>query len=268
LPTPFLRAANSTFMASATASLGKSANKRKPSLPSATGTWPSSPDTAEFPRQEAKRATTSGGDRPDFHRRESLMLMDQYMPNTNPMENFMLRGKTSRSNSPHKRDESLFMSATATPTDPAFTYASTALNAAEHAERERQVIYTSRLTQRTWEYAIRDSNPATDLLVCLERHREVGFRYTDVTAAVIITHGAEDKRVPVNNVRWLGDQMNHNMANSASRGGAAVPVRDLYDQEAGGGGCEVRVLEDEGHGLMASPTIMGNLLTEISTYWR
>jgi hypothetical protein len=36
----------------------------------------------------------------------------------------------------------------------------------------------------------------------------------------------------------------------------------------GGGGCEVRVLEDEGHGLMASPTIMGNLLTEISGYWR
>jgi hypothetical protein len=30
----------------------------------------------------------------------------------------------------------------------------------------------------------------------------------------------------------------------------------------------VRVLEDEGHGLMASPTIMGNLLTEISGYWR
>jgi pimeloyl-ACP methyl ester carboxylesterase len=265
LPTPFLRAANSTFMASATASLGKSANKRKPS---GAGIWPSSPDTAEFPRQGAKRPTTSDGDRPDFHRRESLLLMDQYMPNTNPMENFMLRGKTSRANSPHKRDESLFMSATATPADPAFTYASTALNAAEHSERERQVIYTSRLTQRTWEYAIRDSNPATDLLVCLERHRQVGFRYTDVTAAVIITHGAEDKRVPVNNVRWLGDQMNRNMASPASRGGAAGSPRDLYDQEMGGGGCEVRVLEDEGHGLMASPTIMGNLLTEISGYWR
>jgi hypothetical protein len=62
--------------------------------------------------------------------------------------------------------------------------------------------------------------------------------------------------------------MNRNMASPASRGGAAVPSRDLYDQEMGGGGCEVRVLEDEGHGLMASPTIMGNLLTEISGYWR
>lgn len=147
--------------------------------------------------------------------------------------------------------------------DPAFTYAASALNAAEHAERERQVIYTRRLMQRTWEYAIRDSNPATDLLVCLERHREVGFRYTDVSAAVIITHGAEDKRVPVGNVRWLGDQMNR-MALPA--GG----IRDLYaaDHEPRGGGCEVRVLEDEGHGLMASPVIMGDLLTEISGYWR
>jgi hypothetical protein len=197
------------------------------------------------------------------------MLMDQYMPNTNPMENFLLNGKRSRSTSPHKRDDSLLVSATATPTDPAFTYASTALNAAEHAERERQVIYTSRLTQRTWEYAIRDSNPATDLLVCLERHREVGFRYTDVSAAVVITHGAEDKRVPVGNVRWLGDQMNR-MAMSGPRGGMSVQSRDTYgtDYELGGGGCEVRVLEDEGHGLMASPTIMGDLLTEISGYWR
>lgn len=268
LPTPFLRAANSTFMASATASLGKSANKRKPS---GTGSYPSSPDTAEFPQrgQGAKRPTTSGAERPDFHRRESLMLMDQYMPSTNPMENFMIRGKTSRSGSPHKRDESLFMSATATPTDPAFTYASTALNAAEHAERERQVIYTSRLTQRTWEYAIRDSNPATDLLVCLERHREVGFRYTDISAAVVITHGMDDKRVPVNNVRWLGDQMNR-MASSATQGGMSVQSRDIYaaGHEMGGGGCEVRILENEGHGLMASPVIMGDLLTEISGYWR
>ena len=61
--------------------------------------------------------------------------MDQYMPNTNPMESFLLRGTASRPASPHRR-ESLALSATATPTDPAFTYASTALNAAEHAERE------------------------------------------------------------------------------------------------------------------------------------
>lgn len=268
LPTPFLKAANSTFMASATASLGKSANKRKPS---GVGTRPSSPDVVDFSQrgQGAKRPTTSSGDRSDIHRRESMMLMDQYMPSTHSMESFLLNGKRSRSASPHKRDESLVMSATATPTDPAFTYASTALNAAEHAERERQVIYTSRLTQRTWEYAIRDSNPATDLLVCLERHREVGFRYTDVSAAVVITHGAEDKRVPVGNVRWLGDQMNR-MATSGPRSSMSVQTRDAdgAEHESGGGGCEVRILEGEGHGLMASPIIMGDILTEISGYWR
>lgn len=266
LPTPFLRAANSSFMAAATASLGKSTNKRKPS---GTGSWPSSPENSEFNIRTpgAKRPTTSAGERPDFHTRESLMLMDQYMPNTNPMESFLLRGRPGRSASPNKR-ESLCLSATATPTDPAFTYAATALNAAEHAERERRVIYTSRLTQRTWEYAIRDANPATDLLVCLERHREVGFRYTDVSAPVVITHGAEDKRVPVGNVRWLGDQMNR-AAIPGSRSGA-VQSGDSYaaDHEQRGRGCEVRVLEDEGHGLMASPTIMGDLLTEISGYWR
>jgi len=272
LPTPFLKAANSSFMASATASLGKSANKRKPSGTGVgTGTWPSSPEDADFAinrAQGAKRPTTSAGDRPDINRRESLMLMDQYMPNTNPMENFLLRGNTSRPASPHRR-ESLALSATATPTDPAFTYASTALNAAEHAERERKSIYTSRLTQRTWEYAIRDANPATDLLVCLERHREVGFHYTDVSAAVVITHGADDKRVPVGNIRWLGDQMNR-MATSGPRAGMSVQSRESYgaDYDVGGGGCEVRILEGEGHGLMASPVIVGDLLTEISGYWR
>ncbi|KAM0722936.1 hypothetical protein Q7P37_001134 [Cladosporium fusiforme] len=259
LPTPFLKAANSSFMASATASLN-SANKRKPS---GTGAWSPSPEQSDFPSsvQGAKRPTTSGGDRADFRRRESIMLMDQYMPSTNPMENFPIRGsegRRDRSTSPNKRETALFLSATATPTDPAFTYASTALNAAEHAERERQTIYTSRLTQRTWEYAIRDSNPATDLLVCLERHRQVGFRYTDISAPVVITHGAQDKRVPVGNVRWLGDQMNL----------VAGPRKDLYaavgGYEVGGGGCEVRVLEEEGHGLMASPAIMGDVLTEIS----
>ena len=73
LPTPFLKAANSSFMASATASLGKSANKRKPSGTGAsTGTWPSSPEDADFAingAQGAKRPTTSGGDRPDIPRR-------------------------------------------------------------------------------------------------------------------------------------------------------------------------------------------------------
>jgi hypothetical protein len=31
--------------------------------------------------------------------------------------------------------------------------------------------------------------------------------------------------------------------------------------------CEVRVLEGEGHGLMASATVMGNVLMEIAKEW-
>ena len=210
------------------------------------------------------------------------MLMDQYMPSTNPMENFPIPlGKVREDGNEENGGTPLFLSATATPTDPEFSFASIGLNAAEHAERERQAQYTVRLTQRTWEYAIRDSNPATDLLVCLERNRDVGFRYTDVSRPIVITHGAEDKRVPVANVRWLGSQMNR-VAFSGSRvNGQLMPsvtsVRsrdttksdpDFFGDGAGGGGCEIRVLPGEGHGLMASPLIMGDILTEIAGYHR
>lgn len=272
LPTPFLRAANSSFMTAASSSL-KPATKRRSS-----GTSPRQEIRAnsESPARgrPVQRPSTSGGERPDFHRRESMMMMDQYMPSVNPMENFPIPIREVMEEEDTAASMGVMLSATATPTDADFTFASTALNAAEHAERERQVEYTSRLTQRTWEYAIRDSNPATDLLVCLERHREVGFRYTDVNRPVVITHGSEDKRVPVGNIRWLAEQMNRN-ALGGYRGGSSglhpVRTRDTYRtdfESVGGGGCEVRVLPGEGHGLMASPLIMGDILTEIAGYWR
>ena len=143
--------------------------------------------------------------------------------------------------------------------DPSFEYAATALNAAEHTEKERKEQYTTHLTARTWELAVRDSNPATDLLVCLERHRDVGFRYTDVNCETVITHGSEDKRVPVANVKWLAAQMNRRPV-PQSREGWDVG-RNASER------CEVRILEGEGHGLMASPLIMGDVLTEIAGYW-
>lgn len=62
----------------------------------------------------------------------------------------------------------------------------------------------------------------------------------DVTRAVVIHHGAKDTRVPVENVRWLGKMMRR---------------------------CEVRVLEGEGHGLMASAGVMGGVLTEMAGEW-
>ena len=105
---------------------------------------------------------------------------------------------------------------------------------------ERQMDYDSRLTHRIWELATTNANPAVDLLTCLERRQDIGFRYVDITRAVVVHHGSKDTRVPVDNVRWLGNLMRR---------------------------CEVRVLEGEGHGLMASATVMGNVLMEIAKEW-
>jgi pimeloyl-ACP methyl ester carboxylesterase len=108
------------------------------------------------------------------------------------------------------------------------------------ADRERQATYDSRLTQAIWELATTGANPAVDLLVCLERRHTIGFRYVDITRPVVIHHGSRDTRVPVENVRWLGKTMRR---------------------------CEVRVLEGEGHGLMASAAVMSRVLMEISSEW-
>lgn len=112
--------------------------------------------------------------------------------------------------------------------------------ALESEERERQMDYDNRLTHKIWELATTNANPAVDLLVCLERQQPIGFRYVDITRNVVIHHGSRDTRVPVDNVRWLGQTMRR---------------------------CEVRVLEGEGHGLMASATVMGNVLMEIAKEW-
>lgn len=116
------------------------------------------------------------------------------------------------------------------------------LSAAEEAmnEKERQGHYDLRLTHAIWDLATTGANPAVDLLVCLERRHTIGFRYVDITRPVVIHHGSKDTRVPVENVRWLGKTMRR---------------------------CEVRVLEGEGHGLMASATVMGSVLMEISKEW-
>ncbi|KAI9367703.1 hypothetical protein BJX61DRAFT_280397 [Aspergillus egyptiacus] len=112
--------------------------------------------------------------------------------------------------------------------------------AIDSQKRERQIDYDNRLTHKIWELATTHANPAVDLLVCLERQKQIGFRYVDITRNVVIHHGSRDTRVPVDNVRWLGQTMRR---------------------------CEVRVLEGEGHGLMASATVMGNVLMEIAKEW-
>lgn len=108
------------------------------------------------------------------------------------------------------------------------------------ADKERQMTYDLRLTHAIWELATTGANPAVDLLVCLERRHTIGFRYVDITRPIVIHHGSRDTRVPVDNVKWLGKTMRR---------------------------CEVRVLEGEGHGLMASASVMGSVLMEMSKEW-
>ncbi|EGX88241.1 hydrolase, alpha/beta fold family protein [Cordyceps militaris CM01] len=110
----------------------------------------------------------------------------------------------------------------------------------EAAGKERQVAYDTRLTHAIWDLATTGAHPAVDLLVCLERRHTIGFRYVDITRPVVIHHGSKDNRVPVDNVKWLGKSMRR---------------------------CEVRVLEGEGHGLMASANVMGSVLMEMSKEW-
>jgi pimeloyl-ACP methyl ester carboxylesterase len=107
-------------------------------------------------------------------------------------------------------------------------------------ERERQRAFDERLTFAIWDRATANANPATDLIVCLETKQSIGFRYEDINRPVVIHHGSKDSRVPVDNVRWLGKLMRK---------------------------CEVRILEGEQHGLMASAQVMGNVLTEMASDW-
>lgn len=104
----------------------------------------------------------------------------------------------------------------------------------------RQSLYNQSLTHRIWALATHNANPAQDLVVCLERRRTIGFRYAEVTRSVVIHHGARDTRVPLDNVRWLQGVMKR---------------------------CDLRVLEAEGHGLMASASAMSTVLGEIAKEW-
>jgi len=110
----------------------------------------------------------------------------------------------------------------------------------QHLDTPRRHLYDTRLTQLIWSLATAHANPAVDLVVCLERNRDIGYRYVDITRSVVIHHGSRDTRVPVENVRGLGRAMRR---------------------------CEVRVLEGEGHGLMARGGVVADVLGEIAGEW-
>jgi pimeloyl-ACP methyl ester carboxylesterase len=204
LPTPILKVANSSFMnatsSSLTTSLPKSPRKNKRK---SIGKEVTIPVVTE---NSTGTATVSNRDGP--HSKERGSLQNTHLP-TLP-------------------DASADQ-------DAAITEAAMAAQ-----NRQRQTEYDTRLTYRIWELATTNANPAVDLLVCLERRQPIGFRYVDINREVVIHHGTRDTRVPVDNIRWLGQTMRR---------------------------CEVRVLDGEGHGLMASAIVMSNVLTEIAKEW-
>jgi pimeloyl-ACP methyl ester carboxylesterase len=130
--------------------------------------------------------------------------------------------------------------AAANPTDPNHEKAKKLKDELTVAQLQRQQEFDERLTFAIWNRATANANPATDLMVCLETKQTIGFRYEDINRAVVIHHGSKDTRVPVDNVRWLGRLMRK---------------------------CEVRILDGEQHGLMASAQVMGNVLTEMASDW-
>ncbi|KAF1990743.1 alpha/beta-hydrolase [Aulographum hederae CBS 113979] len=228
LPASFLKVANSGFLNATSASISRkdtgtppAANSDKSKRKSVNMTSSKSSD-----KDKDKDRSMQGGPvlpHNTHTRRESIMLMDQQsLPNHSALS---LAHTASYASLRHI----------------AAANATSMLSAAQaEYEAERRKEYDTRLTLAIWHHATKSANPALDLKVCLERVKPIGFRYVDITRAVVIHHGSRDTRVPVENVRWLGGCMKR---------------------------CEVRILEGEGHGLMASASVMGDVLGEMAGEW-
>jgi pimeloyl-ACP methyl ester carboxylesterase len=244
LPTPILKAANSSFMtatsSSITSSLPKQKRAKRDKRNAAGGKENKDQPKGMFHGGLENKENVNHEDAKKY---PTIPAADEDMDGIRPAGNSTATGSSQnhgighrhrRSNSSHQgfrrqpdKDDHILATAAA-------------LASSQIADRERQELYDNRLTHAIWQLATTGANPAVDLLVCLERRHTIGFRYVDITRPVVIHHGSRDTRVPVDNVRWLGKTMRR---------------------------CEVRVLEGEGHGLMASAQVMGGVLMEISREW-
>jgi hypothetical protein len=244
LPTPILKAANSSFMTATSSSITSSLPKQKRAKRDKKNNASGGKENKDQPKgmfhtalenkenlghENAKNYTTIPGVDEDINQ---LRLDGNSAAAGGEPQNHGIGHRHRPSDASHQgfRRESQ---------DPILSSAA-ALASSQTADRERQELYDNRLTHAIWQLATTGANPAVDLLVCLERRHTIGFRYVDITRPVVIHHGSRDTRVPVDNVRWLGKTMRR---------------------------CEVRVLEGEGHGLMASAQVMGGVLMEISREW-
>lgn len=210
LPTPILKAANSSFMTATSSSI--------------TSSLPKTP-------RRGKRKNNGGRDSTASSRNVTPSLDKENVYNKSP-------GHGDTELEPPNASENMDRMSIPQGTRGDSDIIAAAADAM--ADKERQMTYDLRLTHAIWELATTGANPAVDLLVCLERRHTIGFRYVDITRPVVIHHGSRDTRVPVDNVKWLGKTMRR---------------------------CEVRVLEGEGHGLMASASVMGSVLMEMSKEW-
>lgn len=229
LPTPILKAANSSFMSATSSSLTSSLPKQKKTKRKPSGKNPDRPNMDKENQNGGKIA-------PDMPTLTREMVATEEMDLDRP-EGASPTGPLSPLG---RRVANGGIDSGLDDRGPSEEDAIIAAAASALAEKQRQETYDSRLTHAIWELATTGANPAVDLLVCLERRHTIGFRYVDITRPVVIHHGSRDTRVPVENVKWLGKMMRR---------------------------CEVRVLEGEGHGLMASATVMGGVLMEISKEW-
>ncbi|KAI1422394.1 Alpha/Beta hydrolase protein [Xylaria sp. FL1777] len=178
LPTPFLKAANSSFMTATSSSITSSLPKTSPR------------------RGKRKSATAQGRDIGTSNKHDvvSGIEKENILHDVDMMTSSL--GDVGPSDQPRATSDDRDLQ------DAAIAAASDAL-----AEKERQATYDNRLTHAIWDLATTGANPAVDLLVCLERRHTIGFRYVDITRPVVIHHGSRDTRVPVDNVRWLGKAM-------------------------------------------------------------
>lgn len=233
LPTPILKAANSSFMNATSSSITSSLPKQKRAKRKASGKDAHRNSTHPATDKDAQNGAKIPPDMPTLTRgMVATEEMDQIRPQGASPTGALSPGISGGQNRFGGIGSNM---AAATPGDEVIAAAESAL-----AEKERQESYDTRLTHAIWELATTGANPAVDLLVCLERRHTIGFRYVDITRPVVINHGSRDTRVPVENVKWLGQTMRR---------------------------CEVRILEGEGHGLMASAAVMGTVLMEISKEW-
>ncbi|KAK4154953.1 hypothetical protein C8A00DRAFT_32222 [Chaetomidium leptoderma] len=249
LPTPILKVANSSFMTATSSSITSSLPKQKRTKREKKSNASGGKENKDLPKGMFHTGLENMENKENLGHEEASKMYPTIPAADDDMDRIQPAGNSTVNPSPsqnhgighrHRRSNSTSQGFRRQSENEPILSTAAAMATSQAVDRERQELYDNRLTHAIWQLATTGANPAVDLLVCLERRHTIGFRYVDITRPVVIQHGSRDTRVPVDNVRWLGKTMRR---------------------------CEVRVLEGEGHGLMASAQVMGGVLMEISQEW-